>query len=401
MHSIPTTKNLRIQIEEKFTSKLNENVPLLVFAFLKILSAILAIIVTPIYKYIDSCKKQSLALTADEENLEEIGLNYGTPREPAATAELEVEITITENDVTLPKSAVYKTDNDLYYFPSQTYLFDDFVGPDPETRDVILAGENPGTEYNLSVDDELTMEYEIAGIVNTATVTGTSSYGADKEPLEGYRRHVLSEIGTVGGGGNNVDYRRWGEAVDGVYRVFPYPGRPDDPDNAIPGEISVFVETEAILGTDGVPSSTLLDNVKTALQYDPDTGKTRPPIVDVEDKLRVLSIDRVYFKFTISDSIIDSGILGQAQTSVESAIDEHLRSIGPYVVGIDREYERSDKVSPTSISKVVSEILKSYGGEAGTVTMDVVSEGTNVPMRQLTGGQIARLYDGENPITWE
>lgn len=389
MHSIPTTKDLRAQLQAKFESKLNENVPDFPYAFTKLLSVVLAMIAVPIYKYIDSAKKQSLALTADEEGLTEIARNYNIPREPAATVEIEVEFDVTDN-VTLPKTATYKTDNELLYYPKQTYVYT-FTGPSPETKSAVLVGEKSGTEYNLSVGDTLDIEYEINDIGKTATVTAINVYGSDQESIEEHRRHVLNEIGTVGGGGNNVDYRRWAEATPGVYRAFPYAGRPDDPDSAVPGERTVFIEADAELGGDGIPTTGLIDDVRDNLQYDPDTGETRPPVTDTIDDLRVLPIEHVEFRFNISDLIIDAGVLPEAREKVETAVDEHLRSVAPYVVGLDREYERSDKVSSVSVSNVVSDNLKLFGGEAGVITMDVINEGNDVSMRQLIGGEVARL----------
>lgn len=390
MHSIPTSKELRVQLQSKFESKLNDNVPEYPYAFIKMLSAVLTLIAVPIYKRIDSAKKQTLALTADEDGLQEIASNYNIQREPASTAEIVVEITIT-NNATLPITASYKTENDLYFFPHHTYNYT-FTGPDPETKEAILVGEKPGREYNLSADDTIEMEYEIAHIEKTATVTGINVYGSDQEDLEEHRRHVLTEIGTVGGGGNNVDYRRWAEEIVGVFRAFPYSGRPDDPENAQPGERTVFIESDIELGNDGIPSVDLLNTVKTNLQYDPDTGETRPPISDTVDGLRVLPIQPVGFRFHISDLIIDSGVLSAAKSRVETAVNEHLRSIKPYVVGIDRGYERSDKVSSVSVSKIVSENLKLYGGEAGTITMYVIGEQGDISIRQLVGGEVARLF---------
>lgn len=386
MHSIPTTKDLRDQLQAKFESKLNENVPDMPYAFTKLLTFVLAMVAIPIYKRIDSAKKQSLALTADEPGLEEIGANYKVKREPAAQAELRVLIDVTSNG-NIPMTASFKTDNDLYYFPKQTYAVET-----PEDY-IVLVAEKAGTEYNLEHNDTLEMEYDLDGIGKTATVALVEVYGSDKEDLEGYRRHVLTEIGTVGGGGNNVDYRRWAEATPGVYRAFPYPGRPDDPDSAEPGEVSVFIEADT---NDGIPSGTLLNTVKDNLQYDPDTGETRAPVTNTVDDLRVLSVEHVEFRFNISDLDVDTGVLAEAQAKVETAVDEHLRSIKPYVVGIDREYERSDKVSSVSVSKIVSENLKLFGGEAGTITMDVIGEANGVSLRQLIGGETARL----SSIVW-
>jgi hypothetical protein len=89
-----------------------------------------------------------------------------------------------------------------------------------------VVAQTAGIAGNLNVGDTLTLDEPITGVGNSWTVQAVAVIGTDQEDLEAYRRRVLLEIQTVGGGGNGVDYRTWAEETTGVFRAFPYAGAP-------------------------------------------------------------------------------------------------------------------------------------------------------------------------------
>ena len=96
----------------------------------------------------------------------------------------------------------------------------------------------------------------------------------DRETDDAYRRRILDEIRTVGGGGNSADYRRWGEEVDGVARVFPYSGKPVDGSEGTSevGDRTVYVEATEEYAANRWADAALLSDVRDAITTGPDTG---------------------------------------------------------------------------------------------------------------------------------
>ena len=85
-------------------------------------------------------------------------------------------------------------------------------------------------------------------------------------------------------GGGWYHYKEWRESVDGIARVFPFPG-------FFPGTIDVYVEAETSINPEGFPTAQLLQDVSSYInETDPSTGLAirRPANAAV----RVLGITR-------------------------------------------------------------------------------------------------------------
>ena len=220
--TIPTTAETTAQNVTNFETKIGQTIPLNDKAFVRVLSAIEGGLSTLHYKHAVDRILQNLALTATDEDLDRIGNNYGVFRVAAVAAIPEINQPAV-NGTSIPAGLAYVSDsNGLRYVNNSTVVAGGGLGADLEVT-CELAGE----DGNLTAGDTLTISRQIVGIESTtATYVSTVTTGINRESNEVYRRRVLQEIRTVGGGGNGVDYRTWSEALAAVFRTFIFAGAP-------------------------------------------------------------------------------------------------------------------------------------------------------------------------------
>lgn len=220
--NIPTTAELTAQNIAYYESRLGQTVPINDQAFLRVLAAIEAGLASMHGRHIAERALQTLALTATGERLEKIGNNYGVLRK-AAVAFSGTILQPAADGTVIPITVDYVSE-----VSGIRYAVDAASPPAAGGyATVSVAATTSGVAGNLFSGDELTIGHQVAGITSTtATYDSTVIAGVDREGQEAYRRRVLHEIRTVGGGGNAVDYRTWAEEVPGVARCFPFAGAP-------------------------------------------------------------------------------------------------------------------------------------------------------------------------------
>jgi uncharacterized phage protein gp47/JayE len=219
---IPTTQETVDLFIANLEAALNQTAPDTDKAFIKVLAAMEALSAVGLYRFAIERAKANLALTAGEAALEILGEEYGVTRKAAVAAQLDIQ-TAADPATTLPITASLTGDaNSETYFPDAAYSESGGV------IDATVVAQTPGIAGNLNVGDTLTLDEPITGVGNSWTVQDVAVLGTEQEDLEAYRRRVLLEIQTVGGGGNGVDYRTWAEETTGVFRAFPYAGAPVD-----------------------------------------------------------------------------------------------------------------------------------------------------------------------------
>jgi hypothetical protein len=381
----PTLQEERDFIDSSFESKTEQNISSLSKEFIPILKNVLALITVPIYKYISNKYKNAFVITSNETTLENVhGKNLDTERDGKVKFKCLAMIAVSGNAHITSTTTIENETNGLYYFPDyeKDLTVTDYV--------VDITADGYGSEYNLDPGDSLNIIEQITNVNGTAVVVEATQYGEDKEDIEAYRRRLIIEQSSASGGGNTADYRKWGESVNGVFRVFPFSGRPLDPDNSMPGDISIFVESDSAFGTDGLASSDLIDSVFSAMLVDPDTGQTRPSLGDTEELLLVESVSHVTFNVTVNGIITTESLESTIETKLNTVVDEYLRSITPYCFGIDPDWNRNDNISSVTLSQKINESLKQFSATASTIIIEESGVGT-ITNRQMVGGEIARL----------
>lgn len=511
---IPTTAEISEQNIANFEVRIGQTIPVNSKAFVRVLAAIEAGLFSTHYKYAVDRILQNLALTASDEDLDRIGTNYRVYRK-AAIAFVGTITQPAANGTTIPITVDYVADaSGIRYIVNAST-----VAAGGSSTVTVTAAES-GVNGNLSASDTLTIGRQVAGITSTtATYATTTTTGVDRETDTAYRRRILQEIRTVGGGGNSADYRTWAEAVTGVYRVFPFAGtsvaashKLQDPDmevadtsfwtagNAatlskqtgtpyegtyclrvahagtsdpyayqtsleigrdytiagyarsdgtgvpkildgttvlwtgttstswqsfsvaftstandlrfqntiavagycefddcgltvtddLPGDRVVYVETTTAVDADGIPDDELLDDVRTALNTDPDTSEDRMPLGLSDEKLFVEPIIRSEFDVEITGLVVDAAQEAACKSSLTDGVDEYFRLVAPFVTGLDSDLDRNDVITGVSLAEVVQGILDAYGASAEEIAFELTG-GSPTTRYTLAENETAKL----------
>lgn len=253
-----------------------------------------------------------------------------------------------------------------------------------------LRCTEPGTVGNLDNTETLSISAQIPGAETVATVTDTIQLGVNQETDADYRPRVLFAQRAVTGGANATDHKLWAEAVTGVRRAFPYAGRPAAEGTSFPGDRTVYVEATTTIDADGIAPTSLLDDVRDAINADPATGISRSVLGLTDDTLFVESIIRTSIFVAISDLLVSAEKEADLKSDIETATDAYFRAIAPFVDGVDIPQERTDTITNISVSEVVQDVLYSYGATAQTVTFGLVV-GVSVPLYLLNPGELTKL----------
>jgi len=391
--TIPKTSEVIAQVLANFESEIGQTTPLAPKAFLRVLAGVLGAQFTTLYKYGVERSLQTLALTATGTDLDLIGSNYGVDRKAGVAAILTVISASGNTPGTQVTPAIdwVGASNNVRYNSTTTATVSGagVVTFDVQAQDVGVAG-------NLNFGDELIIGSPVAGLDSTVVVTidsANATEGLDRETDEAYRRRVLNEIRTVGGGGNGVDYRTWAEEAEGVAAAYPYSGKPVDGSLGVtsyPGDRSVFIQADASLGTEGVADQTVLDAAESAILTDPDTGLSRPPLGFTESTLYVLSVTLTGMYLEVRNIDYGSGNPSTVTGLIETALDEYFATLVPFVDGVDPEISKNNVVTDLSISQVVQGVLASVGGFATGVAFGT-SIGSYLDSYELGQGEILKV----------
>jgi hypothetical protein len=392
--SIPTTQQLIDTFTSAFEAKLGQTVPALERSFISVLSRVLALSDTGLYKYAANRILQSLAITATGDNLDLIGDNYGVYRIAGTAAEINVTLLGTTGS-TLPQTADFVADNSgVRYYPETDVAFDNAPTAGQETFTII--SESIGTTGNAVSGDTFTLASPVPGLAPVATYSSSEALGQDRETDPAYRRRILDEIRTVGGSGNGVDYRRWGEQSSNVARIYPYSGKPVDGSEGLtdePGDRTIYVEaTTAYLTGDRTADTALLAEVRSLITTDPDTSLERVPLGCPDNTLFVKSIANQDIWVTIT-SLTANGTtsLADIKIDVEQALSDYLLELTPYVEGVDVEVDRDDVITGLSIARIVQQILIDLSGTATAITFSLTESGSSAGSYTVPQGYLPQL----------
>ncbi len=383
--NIPTTTELALQNLALLEGKINQDAPLVDKSFLRTLSVMEAFIGIMIQKYQAERSKQNLAKTATGIDLENIGSNIGVLiKLPKATV---LEIQINAEDATIiPQGTVLSGNaNGLLYFSDADAIASGGIA-------VLTATcELEGSDGNLNNGQILTLTNIILGAANTGVVTDTIQTGTDKEDQEVYRERILINQRAVRGGGNRFDHKIWAEEVEGVFKAYPYSGKPfGSIETSYPGDRTVYVQADTNIDPDGIAPQSLLDEVRSYLNTDPLTLRDRPPLGSTNEVLYVLSINRLPVYITIYDLRITLNNLTEVKLDVESALQQYLFNLQPFIEGIDLIQDRDDVLSTPSVSSIVDDVLKTQASAAHQVTFGFTPT-TTLDYFQIIPAQLVKL----------
>jgi hypothetical protein len=381
---IPTTKEVTQTNVSNYEAAINQNVPLTPQAFARVISAAQAMSHTGLYKYGADREKENFAISASVEGLTVIGAEYSTPRKGATSARLKVRYPAAP-DTVIPATSKYvgTANGELYTPDADGFEVGGFVEQD-------ITADEPGTAANLALDAQVVLQNQVPGAGRSGDVIEILAEGTEQEEVETWRARILFEIRTQGGGGNAADFKRWAELVPGVKRAYPYSGRPLATPPVKPIERSIFVEVEASLQSDGIPSQTILDAVRESITRNAETSKTNQPLGLTDETLWVEPIFRSEFFVEIRGLDIEASKEFQAKQDIETEIERYFRSLFPFVDSVDPPADKNDTVTSLTVSTRVQDILNTVGASATAVGTGP-SPGVFFTLFTLNQGQLAKL----------
>lgn len=390
----PTTADLSDNIVAGIDASIGQSIPLLPKSFTRVLAKVLAGVVVLLYKYCGFIFLQMFARTASYQPttvngrvirpLLEIGRQMGVP-DPAAAVRAEHVVTVTVRTQTGALGA------NTQFVRSQTgvvYLSLSSVALNAATVAVTVrassdpsGGGGAGTIGNLDVGAELQIVSPPATVVPVAVVASTSVTGVDAEDIEAsYRPRVIARGQARPQGGAYADYREWALGVPGIIAAYPYTGDP--------GEVDVYVEaTVASSGSaDGIPTSPQLAAVASAFELTSagTSGKaTRRPAGAAPN---ALPITRTAFDVIVNGLDVDD--IPAAESAIEQAADDYLRTREPFIVGLS-VLPRLDRVTLAAVSGVVDATASALGATVASVELEL--SGSPLPAYTLAAGEKAKL----------
>jgi uncharacterized phage protein gp47/JayE len=393
MADIPTLAELQSQIENDIKTELSITKTWVGKVMLKVLALIQAAKLKLFYLMIAEVQKNIFVDTADSEQnggtLERFGrVKLLRNINPATSGEYTLNVTGSIGGIIL-KGVTFKSDSTA---ESQGYIFEvtTTVTLTDTTGQIEVIALTPGTDALLQVDDELNATAPIANVDSLAIVDSVDVTPIAAETIEDYRQKIIDSYQLEPQGGAATDYRIWSADAAGVRTVYAY-----SKNNEI-YVVQVFVEavpeSSAPGQPEGVAPSSMLTDVESVIELDPDTSKSinergRRPVQAV---VEVLSVVPVAVTITINDL---SDKTTSTINAITTALEDLLYTIRPYIAGADTV--RRDTIY---LSQVIAAI---YGAVSQTVNFSNVDISIGVTVySQYTFGNIPATY-GNYPYLFD
>lgn len=387
-----TTQQINDLVLAQLEASLNQSIPLLPKAFLRVLAKAIAGVFVLLYKYAGFMFLQLFVRTASFADTEingqtvnpllEWGRLIGVSDPVAATqAELSISINVESQVGSLPAgSQLVGPGNGVTYITLVGVVLDA-----PTVTAVVRAvadqtgGTAAGAVGNLEPGALLSFANPLANVSRTATVLAQTVTGSDPETGASYRRRVLDRFQKRPQGGAYADYEGWGEEAAGIVNVYPYTGSP--------GQVDVYSEAtvESSGSADGIPTLAQLTAVLDLINLDANGLASRR---NANAYVNSYPITRTGFDVTVQ-GIAGVSDLGQVQSDVTAAVIEYFLSVEPFIAGLSVP-PRRDQISRTRVSAIVEDIVTAAGGTFIAVRFDVTGSPGNLPLYVLGEGEKAK-----------
>lgn len=354
MRPIPTIAELREAISNDLNSRLNlQQTPLkrVLTAFTIVFAAMFKLA----YNYLFDVQNNVFPDTADSESvggtLERQGRIYlGRNPFPASSGVFYLEATGVAGSV-LRQGLTFKSNDDSKN-PGKLYAMDEeyILTGSADVFEVRSLGG--GSEFDLNVDDNLTITEPVIGVNQTVTVVEVQLQPKAAEDLEVYRQLILDARQLEPQGGAKTDYRLWASDAQGVRKVYPYVR------NGAAGIVDVYVEATLVDSIDdnGTPSESLLNTVSEVIEFDPDETKPldergrRPIQAIVETKpITTVPVDLTINGLVESSTTVRDAIINNART--------YLYDIRPYIASADLPRNQKDVLYLYGIQSAITDVL--------------------------------------------
>lgn len=386
----PSVQQLSDNMIAQVSAQLSQTVPFLPKAFINVLAKVLAGTILILWKYCGFIFLQLFVAYASAEPttingkivvpLVEWGrlIGVGDPL-PAVQAQHTITVTVTKQVGSLASGTALQ-------FPATKIIYET-VAVVPLTAATVTVtvravadqsgGDGSGSIGNLQPGDVLEFANPPPNVVSKAPVLAQVVAGANAEDIEVYRARIVARFQAKPQGGAAADYRAWSQAVPGILGVYPYAG--------FPGEVDVYVEAtpESSGSPDGIPSDAQRLAVADAIDLDIEGVASLRPVNAAVNVLPIIrsafDVDVIGLTSTDSPAVL---------TAILAGVDEHLRSLEPFIVGLS-VLPRKDRVSQANVAAVVDGIVSAQGGTVASVILK--ENGQQLTARGLVAGEKAKV----------
>jgi len=303
----PTLSELDERIQSDFKTRIDGATSLLRRAILKIQARVYAGACHLIYGYLQYEKNQLFVTTADTDDLEVHGNEYGVARKSPTKAIGSGAATGTSGTV-IPAGTELISDADKSYFTDEEYILASGAAT------VSFTAEEYGEESNDEGGIYLYFVSPIAGVDSYITVDSSGiTGGLDEEEDEDYRARVLTRKRRAPHGGADFDYENWMLEISGNTRAW-----------AIPEYYGIGTVGCAFVRDDDtsiIPSAAEMATTREYLveHTDPLTGLTVGCPVGAEPGLIMIELQEETLDFTI--------MISPNNSTVQSEVEEKLRDM--------------------------------------------------------------------------
>jgi uncharacterized phage protein gp47/JayE len=311
------------------------------------------------YVALEIYQEQTYLKTATGENLDNRVADYGITRNPATNA--------------IRIANIYNTDNELYDIDigSRFSSPEDYGGYNFITTEKIDTGK-----YKLECETAGSVGNEYIGILlplynikslGKAEIVGTFEAAEDIEDDESLRKRALNKLNKEAFGGNQADYQRYLESIDGVggAKIFPiWNGG---------GTVKVsFINSDYT-----IPSTEFINEVQTLLDPIQNQGEGLG-LAPIGHTVTVVAPNLININITATIELLDDYTLAQVKPEIEEKLEA-------YILELQQNWENSSKIT-IYISRVIANILTVYGiNNVASVLINDKNE--NLVLEQTTGLQ--------------
>lgn len=385
----PTTAQIDANIIAQLEASLNQTIPLLPKAFMRVLAKVLAGVFILLWKYVGFVFLQLFVKTA---TIEEVSIN-GVPLSPlkewgrligvgdpiaATQAQMTTQIAvITQGGQLNSGELLVGSSNGITYALVTTILLDaeTVLGTIRAVADQ-AGGNGSGDIGNLVIGETVSFANPLPEVVRDTIVQVNTVTGADQELTAAYRQRIVDRFQKRPQGGALIDYVFWGLEVAGIANIYPYTGDP--------GEVDVYVESAT--ETDGIPTQAQLDAVAASIALDDDGLASRSP---ANAFVNTLPITRTAFTVTVV-GLTNVGNLAAVQNQINASLEEFFVEREPFISGVTLP-PRKDSIAKVSLIGLVEDIVTAANGNFQTVNFVVTGVGVNLFEYILGEGEKAKL----------
>ena len=378
--SVPTLAQSTAANLTQFASRLGQTLPLNPNALVNVLAVLEASGDYVTFKFAVDRFMAGFWSTAQGSDLDYLGSEYNLPRQTAVPATITVSLAATDATV-IPIGTAFNCQANGLQYVAQTQVTAPYPGGTGTgavlTLQAVLPSGQGGAASNLANGATMNIASAVAGAQLIATVTGTTITGVDAELDAAYRVRGLALVQTTPTGSNAASYRLNGLTVPGIVGIYPYSGNPAG-SVSYPGSRTIYVQCNTAIQAQGIPGGSwtgststavgLIGQVATAIKTNAFTGLANQDIGLTDSTLYVLPISVTTMFVQVSTLNVPSGNTAAVQALINTAVSNYLKSIKPFVSGVDPAFLQNNSCTQAGIYSAVNAVIVANGASILSVS---------------------------------